>query len=68
MNELNTGADWEQSKRLVIHWHNLWSKLLSENKKLEKENDDLKSYLIMFLGKAKFNQLMSLEPSLEEKK
>lgn len=26
MNELNTGADWEQSKRLVIHWHNLWAK------------------------------------------
>lgn len=23
---LNTGADWEQSKRLVIHWHNMWAK------------------------------------------
>lgn len=24
--ELNVGADWEQSKRLVIHWHNRWAK------------------------------------------
>jgi len=26
MNELNLGADWEQSKRLVIHWHDMWAK------------------------------------------
>lgn len=26
MTELNTGADWEQSKRLVVHWHNMWAK------------------------------------------
>ena len=24
---LNTGADWEQSKRLLIHWHNMWEKV-----------------------------------------
>lgn len=26
MDELNTGQDWEQSKRLVVHWHNQWAK------------------------------------------
>jgi len=25
-NQLNTGADWEQSKRLVVHWHKMWAK------------------------------------------
>jgi hypothetical protein len=26
MEELNLGADWEQSKRLVAHWHDRWAK------------------------------------------
>ncbi len=25
--ELNIGRDWEQSKQLVVHWHNEWAKL-----------------------------------------
>lgn len=23
---VNTGADWDQSKRLVLHWHDMWKK------------------------------------------
>lgn len=45
MSEVNTGADWEQSKRLVIHWHNMWHKQIEKNASLiEKYKDYLLKY------------------------
>ena len=30
MEELNLGADWEKSKKLVVYWHNRWAKAEAE--------------------------------------
>lgn len=30
--DLNLGADWEQSKRLVAHWHKMWAEAKIELK------------------------------------
>jgi hypothetical protein len=30
-NEINQGADWEQSKRLLLHWHQMWAKEVEKN-------------------------------------
>lgn len=29
--EINLGADWEQSKRLVAHWYHRWTKEVEAN-------------------------------------
>lgn len=43
--ELNTGADWEQSRRLVVHWHDMWSIQKRENEEMkEKYKDALLKY------------------------
>jgi len=35
--ELNTGADWEQSKRLVVHWRDMWAIQKRENELLKRK-------------------------------
>lgn len=59
MNELNTGADWEQSKRLVVHWHNRWAK-----EKAQKE------FVIAYLNPAdtSFRQMIDNFNSLSDEK
>ena len=39
--ELNLGADHEQSKRLVSHWHDRWAKTAASYKVLSEEYDAL---------------------------
>jgi len=34
--ELKTGADLEQSRRLVVHWHDMWSIQKRENELLKR--------------------------------
>jgi len=38
---LNLGADWEQSKRLLQHWHDMWAKVTAERDRLQAEQKDL---------------------------
>ena len=37
--ELNAGADWEQSRRLVVHQHDMWSIQKRENELLKRKLD-----------------------------
>ena len=37
--ELNAGADWEQSRRLVVHWHDMWSIQKREKELLKRKLD-----------------------------
>lgn len=39
--ELNLGADWEQSKRIVNHWHNMWAKEKEKSRKLLERLQDV---------------------------
>lgn len=38
--QINKGADWEQSKRLVVHWHHQWAK---EYAALEAANSEIEN-------------------------
>lgn len=59
MDELNIGADWEQSKRLVVHWHKMWSK-----EKL------LKDFIVAYTNPAdtSFRQMMDTFLTLSDEK
>lgn len=43
--ELNLGADHDQSKRLVNHWHNMWAKSQSALEAANAENKKLRAAL-----------------------